>query len=92
MGYYCRTMRRWVYLFIKNNHSNKQIKNIFRATQFTVQLGSNDLDTKLAVETSSEYMIHPNYNALTLEHDIGLIKIPVTFTLGGIITKNFSIL
>jgi hypothetical protein len=56
-----------------------------RAILFTIQLGSNSLvaddPNKLQVATS-EYVIHPDYNPLTLENDIGLIKLrmPVEYS------------
>ncbi|KAJ3632607.1 hypothetical protein MTP99_009604 [Tenebrio molitor] len=55
------------------------------AILFTIQLGSNSLvaddPNKLQVATS-EYVIHPDYNPLTLENDIGLIKLrmPVEYS------------
>jgi secreted trypsin-like serine protease len=49
-----------------------------RAILFTISLGSASLDkedsSRLTV-ASSEYVLHPNYNAATLDNDIGLIKL-----------------
>lgn len=54
------------------------------ATSFTILLGTHKLDGDHAtVEklTTDEFVLHPNYNASSLENDIGLIKlrVPVTF-------------
>ena len=59
--------------------------DIFRATLFTIQIGSNKLtedDTNRVIVATSEYVIHPEFNPTTLENDVGLIKlrIPVEFT------------
>jgi hypothetical protein len=56
-----------------------------RATVFTIQLGSNTLegaDPNRVKVSSSEYVVHSDYNSLTLENDIGLIKlrIPVEYS------------
>ncbi|XP_063913786.1 brachyurin-like [Zophobas morio] len=55
------------------------------ATLFTIQLGSNNLNTddpNRVTVASSEYFLHPDYNPSTLENDIGLIKLrlPVEYT------------
>jgi secreted trypsin-like serine protease len=55
------------------------------AIVFTIQLGSNTLegaDPNRVKVSSSEYVVHPDYNSLTLENDIGLIKlrIPVEYS------------
>jgi secreted trypsin-like serine protease len=55
------------------------------ATLFTIQLGSNSLvenDPNKVQVASSEYEIHPDYDPLTLENDIGLIKLrmPVEYS------------
>lgn len=58
---------------------------IFSATLFTINLGSISLNTedpsRLTVATS-EYFLHPDFNPLTLDNDIGLIKLrmPIQFT------------
>lgn len=57
----------------------------FRATLFQIFLGSITLEgndpSQLELATSS-YTLHPDYNPLTLENDLGLIKLrmPITFT------------
>jgi secreted trypsin-like serine protease len=55
------------------------------AVLFTIQLGSNTLegdDPYRVKVASSEYVVHPDYNPLTLENDIGLIKLrmPVEYS------------
>jgi secreted trypsin-like serine protease len=55
------------------------------AVLFTIQLGSNSLegdDPYRVKVASSEYVVHPDYNSLTLENDIGLIKLrmPVEYS------------
>jgi hypothetical protein len=57
----------------------------YRAVLFTIQLGSNTLegdDPYRVKVASSEYVVHPDYNPLTLENDIGLIKLrmPVEYS------------
>jgi hypothetical protein len=57
----------------------------YSAEQFTIQLGSNNLqssdDNRLIVAATTS-VVHPDYNPDTLEHDVGLIKLhmPITFT------------
>jgi hypothetical protein len=55
------------------------------AILFTIQLGSNKLsgdDAYRVTVATSNYVLHPDYNHLTLENDIGLIELrmPVEFT------------
>lgn len=57
---------------------------VFRARIFTILLGThqlqgNDLTVRVATET---YFLHPDFNPLTLEHDVGVIKLrePVTYS------------
>jgi secreted trypsin-like serine protease len=55
------------------------------AELFTIQLGSNTLegdDPYRVKVSSSEYVVHPDYNSLTLENDVGLIKLrmPVEYS------------
>jgi secreted trypsin-like serine protease len=55
------------------------------AILFTIQLGSNKLsgdDAYRVTVATSNYVLHPDYNPLTLENDIGLIELrmPVEFT------------
>jgi hypothetical protein len=57
----------------------------YRAVLFIIQLGSNTLegdDSYRVKVASSEYVVHPDYNPLTLENDIGLIKLrmPVEYS------------
>ncbi|KAH0821079.1 hypothetical protein GEV33_001711 [Tenebrio molitor] len=54
------------------------------ATLFTIQIGSitlEDEDPNRVTLTSSEYIIHPDYNPDTLENDLGLIKLNETFAI-----------
>ncbi|XP_068903460.1 brachyurin-like [Tenebrio molitor] len=55
------------------------------AILFTIQMGSNNLegDDRTVTLSTSEYVIHPYYNSLTVEHDIALIKlrIPVQYSM-----------
>lgn len=52
---------------------------------FTIRLGSahltGDESTAITVATS-EYVLYPDYDPLTLEHDLGLIKLrmPIEYT------------
>ncbi|RZC37326.1 Trypsin domain containing protein [Asbolus verrucosus] len=57
----------------------------FSATLFTIQLGSNQLegeDSNRVTLATSEYVVYPDFNPETLEHDVGLIKLrmPLEFT------------
>jgi secreted trypsin-like serine protease len=48
------------------------------AILFTIQLGSNKLtgdDLYRVTAATSTYVLHPDYNPLTLENDIGLIQL-----------------
>ena len=61
------------------------LTEFFRATLFTIQLGSNTLtedDPNRVTVATSEYALHPEFNPTTLENDVGLIKLrlPVEFT------------
>jgi len=47
---------------------------------FQVGLGSIYLNAQSLTITTTTYIIHPNYNANTLNHDIALIRLPVTLT------------
>jgi hypothetical protein len=55
-----------------------------RAILFTIQMESNNLegDDRTVTFSTSENVIHPYYNSLTLEHDIALIKfrMPVQYS------------
>jgi hypothetical protein len=55
-----------------------------RAILFTIQMESNNLegDDRTVTFSTSENVIHPYYNSLTLEHDIALIKLrmPVQYS------------
>ncbi|RZC41178.1 Trypsin and/or DUF1986 domain containing protein, partial [Asbolus verrucosus] len=56
-----------------------------KASIFTIQIGSHTLtnsDPERETFTSSEYVLHPDFNPDTIENDIALIKLrmPVTFT------------
>lgn len=60
------------------------LRFVCRARIFTILLGThqlqgNDLTVRVATET---YFLHPDYNPLTLEHDVGVIKLrePVTYS------------
>ncbi|KAJ3645366.1 hypothetical protein Zmor_023032 [Zophobas morio] len=58
---------------------------VYNAVQFTIRLGAYDLkvtDPNEVVLSTSLYTIHPDYNPLTLENDVGLIQfhMPITFT------------
>ncbi|XP_063907358.1 brachyurin-like isoform X1 [Zophobas morio] len=58
---------------------------VYNAIQFTIRLGVFDLtvnDENELLLSTSLYTIHPDYNPLTLEHDVGLIQLhmPITFT------------
>lgn len=58
---------------------------VYEATQFTIRLGSNNLegdDSNRVTLATSEYVIYPDYNPQTLGHDVGLIKLrlPIEFT------------
>ncbi|KAJ3632614.1 hypothetical protein MTP99_009610 [Tenebrio molitor] len=55
------------------------------AISFTIRLGSNSLvdsDPNRVTVASSHYVAHPDYDPLTLEHNIGLIalRLPIQFT------------
>ncbi|XP_044267124.1 brachyurin-like [Tribolium madens] len=55
------------------------------AISFNIELGSNLLegeDANRVTVATSEYVIHPDFNPLTLENDIALIKLrlPITYT------------
>ncbi|RZC38660.1 serine protease 53, partial [Asbolus verrucosus] len=55
------------------------------ATLFTIRLGSNSLvtnDPNRKTVATSHYVIHPDYNPSTLEHNIGLIRLrlPIELT------------
>ncbi|RZC38657.1 brachyurin-like, partial [Asbolus verrucosus] len=55
------------------------------AVLFTIHLGTNNLvedDSYRVTVATSEYVINPNYNPLTLENDIGLIELrmPIDFS------------
>ncbi|KAJ3656343.1 hypothetical protein Zmor_015427 [Zophobas morio] len=55
------------------------------AVLFTIQLGSNSLseaDSNRVTLATSTYVVHPEFNPDTLEHDVGLIKLrlPIDFT------------
>lgn len=57
---------------------------MFRATDFTIQLGSNSLsstDNNRVIVATSNYFVHSGYDPATLANDVGLIKLrqPVTF-------------
>jgi hypothetical protein len=61
------------------------ISHSFRAISFTIRLGSNSLvdsDPNRVTVASSHYVAHPDYDPLTLEHNIGLIalRLPIQFT------------
>jgi secreted trypsin-like serine protease len=70
---------------------------VYGAEQFTIQLGSNNLqssdDNRLIVAATTS-VVHPDYNPDTLEHDVGLIKLhmPITFTdyIQKIVIANFG--
>lgn len=54
------------------------------ATQFTIHLGSNSLnnaDPNRVTVATSTYIVHPEFDPDTLEHDIGLLRLrlPVDF-------------
>ena len=56
-----------------------------RALQFTIRLGSNTLsgtDPNRVTVATTQYFVHPEYNPMTLEHNIALIKLrmPVELT------------
>ncbi|KAJ3656406.1 hypothetical protein Zmor_015486 [Zophobas morio] len=55
------------------------------ALQFTIRLGSNTLsgtDPNRVTVATTQYFVHPEYNPMTLEHNIALIKLrmPVELT------------
>lgn len=56
----------------------------FRAVLFTIQIGSNTLttpDPERVTLSSSEYVVHPNFDPNKIENDIALIKLrmPITY-------------
>jgi hypothetical protein len=65
-----------------------------RALLFTIRLGNNKLSTDdpnmllLATET---YFLHPDYDPVTLSHDIGLIKLRMSIQSTGIILQHLKI-
>ena len=85
MGNYSWSVRRWVksksFCFILSYESK------FRATLFTVSLGSatlNDDDPNRVTVATSTYYLHPDYNPQTLENDIGIIRLRMPITHTGI--------
>ncbi|KAJ3656443.1 hypothetical protein Zmor_015520 [Zophobas morio] len=59
---------------------------VYNAVLFTIQLGSNDLesdDPNRVTVSSSTYILHPDFNPDTIENDLGLIKLrmEVTYTI-----------
>lgn len=69
-------------------------KTHFRATLFTILLGTNELQgNNNTVKVATDiYFLHPDFNPTTLEHDVGLIRfrMPVLFS-GKIKTLKFRI-
>lgn len=54
------------------------MKIYFRATLFTIILGTTDLSdtgSNVVKVATEHYVLYPDYNPNTLEHDIGLIKL-----------------
>ncbi|KAJ3656357.1 hypothetical protein Zmor_015440 [Zophobas morio] len=57
---------------------------VYGATSFTIQLGSitlEDEDENRLTLTSTEYVVHPDFNPQTLENDLGFIKLNDSFAL-----------
>ncbi|EFA10764.1 serine protease H132 [Tribolium castaneum] len=73
---------------------------VYEATQFTIQMGSNQLssnDENRVIVTTSTYVIHEGFDpTISLANDIALIKLrmPITFTdyIEPIIVANFGYL
>jgi secreted trypsin-like serine protease len=59
---------------------------VYKAVLFTIQLGSNDLTTSdgnRVIVATSDWVVHPDFNPDTTEHDIGLIKLRMPITYNG---------
>lgn len=89
--YYCSSLYQWVslsYLIKKIIFTN------YRGLLFKVQLGSNSLsgtDTNRLTVSTSLYYIHPDFDADTLDNDIGLIKFHMPISYTGKQIKQLSI-
>ena len=60
-------------------------RECFRAILINIQLGSNSLDAddpNVIKLTTDSYLLHPDYDPLTLANDIGLVefRLPITYT------------
>jgi hypothetical protein len=56
------------------------------ALLFSIRLGSNSLksnDPNALTVATDNYFLHPDYDPLTLNNDVGLIKLRMAITLTG---------
>lgn len=54
------------------------------AVEFTVQVGSNHLegeDNYRYIASTNDYILHPNYNPDTLEHNLGFVVLRIELNL-----------